>query len=89
MSRAFVNEDSGGGPRRDFHLPERDDPDFDRAAARALLEAARNGETDAAEEATGYRWGEPRLAPHIRKLKAEADASGDERLSQLATRFLR
>jgi len=41
MSRAFVNEDAGGGgPRRDYHLPERDDPDYPRAAARALLEAA-------------------------------------------------
>ncbi len=89
MSRAFVNEDAGSGPRRDYHLPERDDPDFDRAAARVLLEAARDGETDAAEEATGYRWGEARLAPHVKQLLGEAEASGDERLAQLAKRFLR
>lgn len=90
MSRAFVNEDAGnGGPRRDFHLPERDDPGFDRAAARVLLDAARQGETYAAEEATGYRWGEPRLAPHVRELLREAEADGDERLAQLAARFLR
>ena len=52
MSRAFVNEDAGGGPRRDYHLPDRDDPDFDRVAARVLLEAARAGETASAEDAT-------------------------------------
>lgn len=89
MSRAFVNEDAGGGPRRDYHLPERDDPAFDRAAARVLLEAARSGETDAAEEATGYRWGEARLAAHVKTVLREAEASGDERLAQLAKRFLR
>lgn len=89
MSRAFVNEDAGGGPRRDFHLPDRDAPDFDRVAARVLLEAARAGETDAAEEATGYRWGEPRLAPHVRALQQEAERDGDDRLEQLARRFLR
>ena len=89
MSRAFVNEDAGGGvPRRHYGLPERDDPGFDRAAARALLEAARSGETASAEEATGYYWGEPRLAPHVRKILAEARAAGDERLEQLARRYL-
>jgi hypothetical protein len=90
MSRAFVNEDAGAsGPRRDYHLPPRDDPDYDAAAAGVLLEAARNGETDAAEEATGYRWGEPKLASHVRRILAGADRSGDERLAQLARRFLR
>jgi hypothetical protein len=89
MSRAFVNEDAGGGPRRDFHLPERDDPDFDRVAARVLLEAARNGETEAAEEATGYRWGEPRLAVYVRDLLREAERAGDDRLEQLARRYLK
>jgi hypothetical protein len=89
MSRAFVNEDAGGsGPRRDYHLPERDDPGYDAAAARALLEAARSGETAAAEDATGYRWGEPKLAPHVRRIGREAEASGDERLDQLVRRFL-
>lgn len=90
MSRAFVNEDAGsGGPRRDYHLPERDDPDYDRVAARVLLEAARIGETSSAEDATGYRWGEPRLAPHVRALLADAERDGDDRLEQLARRFLR
>ncbi len=89
MSRAFVNEDAGGsGPRRNYHLPERDDPDYDAAAAAALLEAARTGETASAEEATGYRWGEQRLTTHVRRIMRDADAAGDERLSQLARRFL-
>lgn len=89
MSRAFVNEDAGAGvPQRDYHLPERDDPDFDREAARALLEAARIGETGSAESATGYYWGEPRLLPFVREILAEARTAGDDRLEQVAKRFL-
>jgi len=90
MSRAFVNEDAGsGGPRRDYHLPERDDPGFDAAAASALLEGARAGDTASAEEATGYRWGDPRLATHVQRILRVAASEGDERLEQLARRFLR
>jgi hypothetical protein len=90
MSRAFVNEDAGGaGPPRDYHLPPREDPDFDAAAANVLLEAARVGETADAEEATGYRWGELRLAEHVRRIMSQAESEGDERLAQLARRFLR
>lgn len=88
MSRAFVNEDAGGAPKKDYHLPSRDDPEFDRVAARVLLEAARAGETETAEDATGYRWGERRLAPFVREMLTEAIANGDERLTQLARRFL-
>jgi hypothetical protein len=90
MSRAFVNEDAGApGPRRDYHLPSREDPEFDAAAASVLLEAARVGETASAEDATGYLWGEPGLATHVRRIMREAESSGDERLEQLARRFLR
>ena len=90
MSRAFVNEDAGGGaPRRGYGLPSRDDPGYDAAAAAALLEGARNGETGSAELATGYYWGEPRLRPHVRRLLDQARASRDDRLEQLAERFLR
>ena len=90
MSRAFVNEDAAGsGPRRDYHLPARDDPDFDSVAATVLLEAARSGETASAEDAIGYRWGEPKLASYVRRILRDADSSGDERLAQLARRFLR
>ena len=90
MSRAFVNEDAGGAsPRRWYGLPPRDDPGFDEAAATALLEAARAGETASAEEATGYYWGEPRLHEYVRRRLAQARKEGDERLVQLAERFLR
>ena len=90
MSRAFVNEDSGSaGPVRRFALPERDDPGFDAAAAEVLLEAAREGETAAAEQATGYYWGEPKLRDHVRRILARAERERDDRLEQLARRFLR
>ena len=90
MSRAFVNEDAGGSaPRRGYGLPPRDDPGFDAAAAAALLEAARVGETESAEAATGYYWGEPRLHEHVRRLLVRAEAEGDDRLETLARRFLR
>ena len=90
MSRAFVNEDAGsGGSGRRWLLPPRDDPSFDEAAARALLEAAREGDTESAEIATGYYWGEQLLRPHVARLLERARADGDERLTQLAERFLR
>jgi hypothetical protein len=89
MSRAFVNEDASGGPRKDFHLPERDDPGYDAAAAAVLLEAARGGDTASAEDATGYRWGDAALADHVRRIEREAERAGDDRLAQLARRFLR
>ena len=90
MSMAFLRDDAEGEmPRRDYDLPPRDDPDFDRSAARALLEAARVGETQLAERATGYYWGESRLRPHVEVLLAEAEQARDDRLEQLARRFLR
>jgi len=89
VSRAFVNEDAGGGaPRRNYGLPARDDPGFDAVAATALLEAARAGETASAEQATGYYWGEPKLRPHVERILARARMEHDERLEQLARRFL-
>ena len=90
MSMAFLRDDAEGEmPRRDYDLPPRDDPGFDRAAARALLEAARVGETQLAERATGYYWGEASLKPHVEMLLAEAERARDDRLEQLARRFLR
>jgi hypothetical protein len=90
MSRAFVKEDAGGWGSfgRRFGLPPRDDPGFDAAAAAALLEAARDGDTGAAEQATGYYWGETKLRPHVERILAKARTGGDERLTQLAERFL-
>lgn len=87
MSRAFVNEDASG-PEPRYHLPPRDDPGYDAAAAWALLEGANVGDSYGAERATGYAWGEPRLRPHVERLLAEAVTQGNERLQQLARRFL-
>ena len=92
MSRAFVREDSGYVPPGNFALPPRDHPSFNAAAARALLEAARDANTESAEVATGYRWGEPRLHRHVRKLLAQAEAlpeeEQDRRYIRVARRFL-
>jgi hypothetical protein len=90
MSRAFVNEDSSSRPSgRRFMLPSRTDPTFDAAAARVILDAARDGDTGAAEEATGYYWGEPLLRSHVVRILATARSEHDERLVQLAERWLR
>ena len=88
MSRAFVKEDADG-PAPRYHLPRREDPGFDAAAAMALIEGANVGDSLSAQEATGYRWGEPVLIPHIQKILTEASAAGNERLAQLAERFLK
>ena len=90
MSRAFVREDNDENlPRRTYSLPSRDDPAFDAAAARALLEGARVGDTAGAEEATGYAWGAAELKPHVARVLGWAESEGDERLMQVAERFLR
>jgi len=88
MSRAFINEDASG-PERRFNLPPRTDPGYDAAAATALLEGANVGDSYSAELATGYRWGEPRLKPIVERILVQAQAEGNERLEQLAARFLR
>ena len=90
MSRAFVNEDAGAGdaPPR-YPLPSRDDPAFDAAAVRALLQGAHLGDTASAEAATGYYWGEPKLGPLVERVLEEAREDGNDRLEQLAERFLR
>ena len=90
MSMAFLRDDAEGEmPRRNYGLPDRDDPEYDRIAAGALLEAARVGETQLAERATGYYWGEPRLRPYVETMLGEAERTRDDRLEQLARRFLR
>lgn len=91
MSRAFVREDDGDHvPPGRFGLPPEDDPGFDEAAARALLEAARDGNTESAEVATGYRWGEPRLREHVERLlqEAEREIDPDRRYIRVARRYL-
>jgi hypothetical protein len=88
MSRAFVNEDQGEPPPR-YVLPARDDPGYPMAAARALIAGANQGDSIGAEDATGFRWGDPRLEAEVRQLLAEAIESDDDRLETLATRFLK
>lgn len=89
MSRAFVNEDAGGDPGPSFSLPEPDSPYYDEAAAWALMEGADQGDSVSAELATGCRWGEERLIPHVRKIMEDAQGQGQDRVVQLARRFLR
>ena len=88
MSRAFVNEDAEG-PKPRYVLPKRDDPGYDEAAAWALLEGANVGDSHSAQLATGYAWGETRLRPYVERILEQAREQGNERLQQLAERFLR
>ncbi len=89
MSRAFINEDAGGEPAGRYPLPPPGDPAFPLAAARALLRGADQGDTPGAEAATGFYFGDPALRAQVERILAEAEEDGDERLAQLAQRFLR
>lgn len=89
MSRAFVNEDAGQPPDPDYRLPDPESDYYDEAAAWALIQGADVGDSLGAEQATGYRWGDPLLAEQMEKILAEAEAEGQERVAQLARRFLR
>jgi hypothetical protein len=90
MSRAFVSEDSGGpGPEQRYRLPPRDDPGFPAAAARVLIQGANEGDSAGAEEATGFRFGEPALVPYVLELLETARRERNDRVEQLAERYLR
>jgi hypothetical protein len=90
MSRAFVSEDSGGpGPEQRYRLPPRDDPGFPAAAARALIQGANEGDSAGAEEATGFRFGEPALVPYVMELLETARREKNDRMEQLTERYLR
>jgi hypothetical protein len=89
VSRAFVNEDASGDRDVSYSLPEPDSPYFEEAAAWALLQGADEGDSLSAEAATGCRWGEERLVPHVRKILREAEDQNQGRVAQLARRFLR
>ena len=93
MSRAFVKEDDDPyEPVHTFALPKRRSPEYPAAAARVLLEAARTNITQAAEQATGYRWGDPALKKHVQQVLDEElgrdELEQDRRLVQVARRFL-
>ena len=90
MSRAFLRDDPPDlRPQLNHRLPARDDPGYEAAAARALLEGARVSEVLAAEDATGFPWGAAKLRPHVEVILAEAIAARDDRLEQVAERYLR
>lgn len=88
MSRAFAKEDDDL-PEPDYRLPDPDSEYYDEAAAWALIQGADAGNSRGAETATGYRWGEPHLAPEVEKILARAEAEDETRVAQLARRFLR
>ena len=93
MSRAFVRDDTEDEePPGQFGLPPRDDPSYESAAALVLLEAACVGGTHSAEDATGYRWGDPQLYDHVRRFlskeEARPEAEQNRRFIQVARRFL-
>lgn len=89
MSRAFIDEDAGGDRSPSFSLPDPESPYYEEAAAWALIQGADQGDSVSAELATGYRWGEECLVPHVRRIMEAALSQGQERVVQLARRFLR
>ena len=89
MSRAFVKEDGPDGPEHRYNLPDPGSPYYAEAAAWALIEGADRGDTRGAESATGYRWGERSLIPHVRAILEQARTDAQDRVAQLARRFLR
>jgi hypothetical protein len=89
VSRAFVNEDAGDAGEPEFRLPDPDSPAYEEAAAWALIQGADEGDSRSAEKATGYRWGDPLLASHVQAILEQAEESGEDRVAQLARRFLR
>jgi hypothetical protein len=89
MSRAFVNEDAGGAPEPDYRLPDPESPYYREAAAWALIQGADLGDSRGAEEATGYRWGDPLLVSEVEQILEQATDQDQTRVAQLARRFLR
>lgn len=88
MSRAFVKEDDRER-EPEYRLPDPDSPYYDEAAAWALIQGADEGDSRSAELATGYRWGDAALTGQVEKILERAEAEGEDRVAQLARRFLR
>jgi hypothetical protein len=89
VSRAFVNEDADGVREPDYRLPDPDSPYYAEAAAWALIQGADQGDSRGAETATGYRWGDRLLVDEVARILAQAEEQGQDRVAQLARRFLR
>ena len=88
MSRAFVKEDDHEH-EPEFRLPDVDSPYYAEAAAWALIQGADEGDSRAAELATGYEWGDPELTEEVEAILERANADGEDRVAQLARRYLR
>lgn len=88
MSRAFIREDDHE-PDPSYDLPERDSDYYQEASAWALIQGADAGDSRSAERATGYRWGDPALVREVEAILERAAAEGEDRVAQLARRFLR
>lgn len=88
MSRAFVKEDDHE-KEPEFRLPDPDSPYYAEAAAWALIQGADEGDSRRAEVATGYSWGDPALTESVETILASAEAEGEDRVAQLARRYLR
>lgn len=88
MSRAFVKEDDHER-EPEYRLPDPDSPYYPEAAAWALIQGADAGDSRSAELATGYRWGDPALEKHVEQILERAEEEGEDRVAQLARRFLR
>jgi len=88
VSRAFVKEDDHE-PEPEYRLPEVDSPYYDEAAAWALIQGADEGDTRGAELATGNLWGDAMLVEHMEKILERAETEGQDRVAQLARRYLK
>tara|TARA_B110000014_G_C19973019_1_gene503753 strand:- start:503 stop:778 length:276 start_codon:yes stop_codon:yes gene_type:complete len=88
MSRAFIKEDLDD-PAPTYQLPDPESPYYQEAAAWALLQGADQGDSRSAELATGYDWGDPILASIVIAILEKAETDNEDRVAQLARRFLR
>lgn len=88
MSRAFVKDDDHER-EPEYRLPDAESPYYREAAAWALIQGADAGDSPSAEVATGFRWGDPTLAAEVAEILAQAEEDGQDRVAQLARRFLK
>ena len=88
MSQAFVKEDDHE-KEPEFRLPDPGTAYYDEAASWALIQGADEGNTKGAEVATGYVWGDPLLTKPMAMILEQAEADGQDRVAQLARRYLK
>ena len=88
MSRAFIKEDPDE-PTPTYQLPDPESPYYNEAAAWALIQGADQGDSRSAAVATGYSWGDPTLVQCVLSILKEAETAGEDRVAQLARRFLK